>query len=76
MFDNFKYFLGSEVIRRLEPFSVPTPWHRLTVLRVRFELKQRVINAVKQNFIMDVLTLSNECGCHLLLVTVSFLLFS
>ena len=62
MLDNFKYFLNSEVVGRLQPLGVSAPWHWLTVFGVGFKLKQRVVYAVKQYFIMDVLTLSNESG--------------
>ena len=55
---HFEDLVDCKVLRRLEPPGLPRPGQWGTLLTVGFELQQRVVYAVKQHFVVDVLTLS------------------
>jgi hypothetical protein len=55
---HFEDLVDCKVLRRLEPPGLPRPGQWGTLLTVGFELQQRVVYAVKQNLVVDVLTLS------------------
>lgn len=62
--NNFENFIDRKVFRRLESPVLPGPHHRRSLLAERFELQQRVVNAVEQYLVMDVLTLRQERAEH------------
>lgn len=59
MLYNFKDFLNIEIVRGFESTILSGPRKRLTIFTVWFELKERIVDAVKQDLVVNVLTLSN-----------------
>jgi hypothetical protein len=60
VFDNFEHLLNGEVLNGLEAAVLATPGQRRALLTKWLELQERVINAVKQHLVVDVLALREE----------------
>lgn len=71
MLYNFKDFIYREVISRLQSSVLAAPRQRCSLLTVGLKLKQTVVDAVKEHFVVDVLTLCKQNLEHLCL-TVNF----
>lgn len=65
--DDFEDLVKVEVVCGLEAATGATPWQRLPVLAVGLELQERVVNAVEEHLVVDVLTLNVKVLRHLTL---------
>ena len=73
MLDNLEHLFKREIFSRLEPPVVSGPAHRCPIFSVGsendyqcqfdlLELQQRIIDAIKEHFVVDVLAFSQEIG--------------
>lgn len=65
MFHNFKDLVHTEVVRRLQPPVLARPRHWLPILSKRLKLQKRVVDAVKQHLVVDVLAFRDQHSQHL-----------
>jgi hypothetical protein len=57
---NFKDFIYREVVSRLQSSVLTAPRQRCSLLAIRLELEQAVIDAVEQHFVVDVFALRKQ----------------
>ena len=60
MFHYFEDVSDLEIFSWLQPSILPTPCNGFSILAIGLELQQRVIDAVKEHLVVDVLTLRQE----------------
>lgn len=65
MLYNFKDLINREVVSRLQSSVLAAPRQRCSLLTIGFELEQAVVDAVKEHFVVDVLTLRKQNLEHL-----------
>lgn len=65
MLDDLEDFIDTEVVGRLQTAVLAGPGQGFTILTIWLELQQRVVDAVEQYLVVNVLALGEENPQHL-----------